>query len=171
MTTSRHTALPRVAIFLAAAIAAAGPAMAAKGCSPGTWLEVDGQVETPIKLSKKAFFELPSQRITTQTNWSKGQDFSFDGPALADVLAMAKPRQGWTTLRLMAVNDYATTITADDVKKYRPIVSHSMNGAPHNEKKYAPTWLIFPRNNFKELEGPAGTAMFIWGLCKVTVQR
>ena len=161
----------RLMAVLVAAASMVSSALADETCSRGTWFEVTGDVGNPTRLSKDEFLLLPSSDIRTTTNWSKGEKVDYLGPRLTSLLALAKAAEPWKSLTLTAVNDYSVTISREAVTKYQPIVSHTMNGQLHERKKYGPTWLILPRDEFNELKGPTGDAMFIWGLCKVTVKR
>lgn len=111
--------------------------------------------------------KLPSHTFTTMTPWDK-QPIKFTGPLLRDVLAAAKSNGG--TLKAVALNDYQTTIPADDAVKHDVIMAVKMNGEYIPVKTKGPLFIVYPYDSKPELKATAIYERSAWQLKSLTVE-
>lgn len=111
--------------------------------------------------------KLPQQTFTAQTPWEKAP-IKFQGPLLRDVLAAAKA--SGTTLKAAALNDYQTTIPADDAKNFDVIVAHKMNDAPIPVRTKGPLFIVYPFDSKAELRAAAYYERSAWQLKSINVE-
>lgn len=111
--------------------------------------------------------KLPQQTFTTLTPWDKAP-IKFQGPLLRDVLAAAKA--SGTTLRAAALNDYQTTIPADDAKNFDVIVAHKMNGEFIPVRTKGPLFIVYPFDSKAELRSSTYYERSAWQLKSISVE-
>lgn len=111
--------------------------------------------------------KLPQQTFTAQTPWEKAP-IKFQGPLLRDVLAAAKA--SGTTLKAAALNDYQTTIPADDAKNFDVIVAHKMNGEAIPVRTKGPLFIVYPFDSKAELRATAYYERSAWQLKSINVE-
>lgn len=111
--------------------------------------------------------KLPSHSFTTMTPWDK-QPIKFTGPLLRDVLAAAK--SSGSTLKAVALNDYQTTIPAEDAVKHDVIMAVKMNGEYIPVKTKGPLFIVYPYDSKPELKATAIYERSAWQLKSLTVE-
>ena len=111
--------------------------------------------------------KLPQQTFSAQTPWDKAP-IKFQGPLLRDVLAAAKA--SGTTLKAAALNDYQTTIPADDAKNFDVIVAHKMNGEAIPVRTKGPLFIVYPFDSKAELRSSTYYERSAWQLKSISVE-
>ena len=111
--------------------------------------------------------KLPQQTFSAQTPWDKAP-IKFQGPLLRDVLAAAKA--SGTTLKTAALNDYQTTIPADDAKNFDVIVAHKMNGEAIPVRTKGPLFIVYPFDSKAELRSSTYYERSAWQLKSISVE-
>ncbi len=111
---------------------------------------------------------LPWVTIRTANDYIEGTA-TFSGPLLRDVLAPLELAPG-TTLRAVALNDYAVDIPYDDALAYDVVVAREMNGIPMRIRDKGPLWLMYPLDTHAELDGTSVNHKLIWQLVQLTAQ-
>lgn len=111
--------------------------------------------------------KLPQQKFSAQTPWDK-KPIAFQGPLLRDVLAAAKA--SGTTLKAAALNDYQTTIPADDANKFDVILAYKMNGELIPVRTKGPLFIVYPFDSKAELRSATYYERSAWQLKSLTVE-
>lgn len=158
----------------AAALALAAPALARALEAPAgpVVLTLTGRVRRP-NAGSSAHFDmamlerLPQVSFSTRTPWY-AQARRFTGPLLRDVLAAAGA-QG-ETLRLVALNDYAIELPADDAARHDPIVARLLDDRPMPVRDKGPLFLIYPFDARPELRNPVYYGRSAWQLRTIEVR-
>jgi hypothetical protein len=165
--------LIRTALGLcASALLALSPAWALSPPTGKVILTVSGKIQEKNKGNAAEFDlamleKLPQQTFSTMTPWDKNP-IKFTGPLLRDVLAAVKA-QG-STIKAAALNDYMTSIPADDAKRYDVIIAHRMNGEPIPVKTKGPLFIIYPFDTQKELQSTVYYGRSAWQLKSMTIE-
>jgi hypothetical protein len=110
---------------------------------------------------------LPQRTFTTLTPWDK-QPITFTGPLLRDVLAAAKA--GGSTLKAAALNDYQTSIPADDAQKFDVVLAHKMNGKDIPVKTKGPLFIVYPFDAKPELRSTVYFERSAWQLKSLNIE-
>jgi len=111
---------------------------------------------------------LPQVTIRTRTEFTDGV-VTFVGPLVRDLIAPIDKGKG-TTLHLTAVNDYAVDIPIRDVTKYDVILAMSANGKRLSVRDKGPLWLMYPMDDFPELQDASYNAKLIWQLSTAEIR-
>lgn len=115
---------------------------------PETWeLRVYGDVETPVALSWKEFQALPHARLTSDfhcvTTWSK-QDVDWGGVRVADVLALARPRETARFLIQHCGEGYTTNTSVFEATQADALLADSLDGKPLPLEHGGPVRMMIP---------------------------
>jgi hypothetical protein len=142
-------------------------AMAAE--DSGTLLEVTGQIaeEGAARFDRQALEALPQHRITTSTPWTDGVSV-FEGPLLCDLLE--RVGADGTVLQARALNDYAVEIPVSDCERYPVILALTRDGERLSRRDMGPIWIVYPRDDFPELQLETINARWIWQLTELEVR-
>jgi hypothetical protein len=106
--------------------------------------------------------------IQTTTIWTEGVQ-TFVGVELDDLLA-AIGAEG-TTLRAIALNDYAVNIPVTDAADGGPIIAYIRNDEPMSIRDKGPLWIIYPYDSSPEFQSELIFSRSIWQLNRIEVQR
>jgi hypothetical protein len=87
---------------------------------------------------------------------------------LRDVLAAAKA--SGRTLKALALNDYQTSIPADDAQKFDVILAHKMNGQDIPVKTKGPLFIVYPFDAKPELRSTVYFERSAWQLKSLNVE-
>ncbi len=161
-----------MASVAAAMLAATGTAQALEPAKGKVILTISGKVAdkntaTAAVFDLEMLEKLPQQTFSAQTPWDKAP-IKFQGPLLRDVLAAAKA--GGSTLKAAALNDYQTTIPADDAKNFDVIVAHKMNGEAIPVRTKGPLFIVYPFDSKAELRSSTYYERSAWQLKSITVE-
>lgn len=135
-------------------------------------LSISGKVDAK-NASDSAEFDmemlaaLPQHSFTAKTPWYPAE-IKMTGPLLRDVLAAAGAKG--TVLTASALNDYKTTIPAEDADKYDVIVARLMDGKPMSVRNKGPLFIFYPFNSSPELQAELYYSRSAWQLRALTVQ-
>lgn len=110
---------------------------------------------------------LGTTTITTTTSWTDGPQ-EFRGVLARDVLKAVGANGG--TIAATALNDYQITIPASDFEKYDVLFATHMNGVELTARDKGPIWIVYPRDEHKELRNQKVDAKWLWQLSKISVQ-
>ncbi|HEV8389738.1 MAG TPA: hypothetical protein VGQ35_07835, partial [Dongiaceae bacterium] len=87
---------------------------------------------------------------------------------LADVLKLAGATGG--DLTLSAADDYKVDITADEIKKYNPILAIEKDGARMAPDDFGPFFVMWPFKEKPEIDIELFQAKAIWTVVKIEVR-
>jgi DMSO/TMAO reductase YedYZ molybdopterin-dependent catalytic subunit len=96
----------------------------------GYRLEVTGLVQTPQSLTYQEVLALPNVKRAVTLHCVEGWDehLLFEGVRLADVLALAKPKEGVRTVIFYAADGYSSSLSYDDVTRLDLMLAAKING-------------------------------------------
>lgn len=159
-----------LAFALVAAIAvllAPGPPTAAENSE--ALLEVTGQIadDGGARFDRQALEAMPQHRITTSTPWTDGVSV-FEGPLLCDLLE-GVGAEG-TVLQARALNDYVAEIPISDCERYPVILALTRDGERLSRRDMGPIWVVYPRDDFPELQLETVNARWVWQLTEIEVR-
>ncbi|MBK0398560.1 hypothetical protein H0I76_05125 [Limibaculum sp. M0105] len=160
----------RLTIVIAAALSVtvallSGPRALASGI-----LVRDLLATPPIEtqLSMEQLEALEPHVIATRTEFTDGE-VRFEGPLVTDLLRFVGDR-AWSSAKITAANDYAIDIPVSDFKAYGVILARRMNGRELSRRDKGPFWLMYPLDDFKELQDPVYNNRLIWQVVKIELK-
>ena len=110
---------------------------------------------------------LPSRVSKVETPWTEGVN-SFEGP-LGKALLEAVGSKG-TTLHVVALDDYAVDIPAEDFVKYPVILATKKNGVPMPVRDKGPIFVIYPFDTDKALFSEAYFNRSVWQVKSIDIR-
>ena len=136
-----------------------------------TVLTVSGAVSPPDDGSVWAFDlaalkALPAARFETATIWTIGTQ-SFEGVPLISLLEHVGATG--STIRAVALNDYAVSIPVSDAVLGGPIVAYANNGTEMSIREKGPLWIIYPFDDNKTYQSEEYYSRSIWQLERIEI--
>lgn len=110
---------------------------------------------------------LPIQRLETSTAVTDGVNV-FEGVLMRDLLGAAGA-QG-ETISAIALNDYVIDIPMDDFTAFDVIAAFSMDGERLLPRDKGPLWIVYPRDDFAELQDIRYDYRWVWQLDRLEVR-
>ena len=135
-------------------------------------LEVDGAIANR-NVGDAAHFDramlaaLGDAQIDTTTIWTEGVKRFRGAPIRA--LFDAVGAEGDSVLAL-AHGDYRVSIPIAELLRYDVLLALDMDGSPLTTRTKGPVWLIFPRDEYEELQSDATDVLMVWYLKRFTVK-
>jgi hypothetical protein len=135
-------------------------------------LTVTGQIQHTLDGQQVTFDleqlkQLPSDTFTLHTRWAD-REHEFHGPLLSAVLDQVGAYG--STLHMTALNDYSITIDRIHIDKYQPILAWKNDGQPMSVREKGPLWLLFPHDQYPELNEEFYTSKMIWQLSNIEIR-
>ena len=168
-----HTRSFVVALTFGASLSLAGAADALDAAQGEVILTVTGAI-TETNSGEAAEFDLAmleafdAVEFETTTIWTDGVQ-TFVGVELDDLLT-AMGAEG-TTLRAIALNDYAVDIPVSDAVDGGPIIAYRRNGETMSLRDKGPLWVVYPFDSTPEYQSELIYSRSIWQLNRIEVQR
>lgn len=116
---------------------------------------------------RKMLMQLGMVRNTTSTPWSEGVDV-YEGPLLRSVLGAVGVRSG--KLVVKALNDYSAVVPVEDSNKYDVILAMDMNGKPMGIRDKGPLFIVYPFDQFTELNNEIIHNRSVWQIKSIHVE-
>lgn len=92
----------------------------------------------------------------------------FSGPSVRVVMADAGLEIGpGDSYEMIAVNDYAVTVPAEDILDYDVILATRRDGERMSLREKGPIWLMYPISDHDELQDAIYNSRLIWQLTEV----
>ncbi|MEP3847822.1 MAG: molybdopterin-dependent oxidoreductase [Paracoccaceae bacterium] len=113
-----------------------------------------------------ALRDLPSEHVQTTTIWTQGEQ-SFEGVSLAVLLEHVGATG--STIRAVALNDYAISIPVADAIIGGPIVAYTNNGKEMSIRDKGPLWMIYPFDDNEEYKSEEYYSRSIWQLERLVI--
>ncbi|PJE30985.1 hypothetical protein SAMN06297129_3692 [Pseudooceanicola antarcticus] len=116
---------------------------------------------------RERLLALPQHELVTHTSVTDGVQ-TFTGPFMRDLLAEA----GVTaeTLTAIALNDYQIELPAEDFTRYDVVAALEMNGETLTPRDKGPIWIVYPRDEFVELQDIYYDYRWVWQLVRLEEQ-
>ena len=105
--------------------------------------------------------------LKTSTTWTDGTPL-FEGVLGRDILG-AVGAEG-VTVRAIALNDYDIDIPISDFDRYRVLFALKMDGVELTARDKGPIWIVYPRDDHKELQTEKLDWKWIWQLIRLEVK-
>ncbi|MDX1655426.1 MAG: molybdopterin-dependent oxidoreductase [Candidatus Competibacteraceae bacterium] len=106
-------------------------------------------------------------QVHTTTTWTEGR-ILFEGVLLARILEFVGA-QG-DTIVARALNDYMAEIPASDLEHYPVLVAMTMDGEPMTPRDKGPLWIIYPRDDYPQLNTPYVDQRWVWQLNRLKIK-
>jgi hypothetical protein len=106
------------------------------------------------------------ERIRTKTAWTDGVK-TFEGASLAAVLQ--RVGAAGTHLQATALNAYTVRLNPT-VLRYNPILAMRVDDTVLTVRNRGPLWIVFPRDQYPELDNEASDDMWAWQLSRLHVE-
>ncbi|AUH53022.1 oxidoreductase [Chromobacterium sp. ATCC 53434] len=156
--------------FLLASLAS-GPAQAQ---ADPVLLTVSGEISHYTDPARKLYQfreselqALPQHTNVTATTWTLRSAFS--GPLMRDILQKVGARG--PRVKFRALNDYAYTLDAAELRQYPVILARSQNGKKMDIANRGPLWLMYPLEDMPpNLRGPLLDAKLVWQVDRIEIQ-
>jgi len=120
-----------------------------------------------VTLTRDAIAKLPQRQLSEQPT-SFPAALNFKGPSLTDVLKLAGATGG--DLTLSAADDYKVDITADEMKKYDPILAIEKDGVRMAPDDFGPFFVMWPFKEKPEIDNEVYQGKAIWTVVKIEVR-
>ena len=136
-----------------------------------TVLTVSGAVSAPAEgeaweFDMMALKALPSDSFETTTIWTEGGQH-FEGVSLAALLDYVGATG--STIRAVALNDYAVSIPVADAVEGGPIVAYARNGSDMSVRDKGPLWIIYPFDDNETYKSEEYYSRSIWQLDRIEI--
>ena len=137
-------------------------------CADDAVLTLTGEVPGgEVTLTRDAIAKLPQRELSEQPT-SFPAAINFKGPSLTDVLKLAGATGG--DLTLSAADDYKVDITADEMKKYGPILAIEKDGVRMAPDDFGPFFVMWPFKEKPEIDNEVYQGKAIWTVVKIEVR-
>ncbi len=120
------------------------------------------------EFSRAELKELAQTSYRTSTEWTDGSP-EFSGPLARDVIASVGFGDA-TTAVMIAANDYAIEVPVDELMKYNVILATSVDGKRLSLRDKGPIWVMYPRDQHKELQDPMFNGRLIWQMVRIELK-
>ncbi len=109
---------------------------------------------------------LGTKTVKMETPWTEGEPV-FEGVKMIDLLN-AVGADG-EVVTATALNDYMIDIPLSDFEKYPVILALKMNGEYMRVRDTGPLWIIYPQNEYPELNNPSTRRKWVWQLNRLDI--
>lgn len=110
---------------------------------------------------------LPGEVLETGTSVTEGVN-RFEGVLMRDILD--KVEANGETVVATALNDYVVEIPMEDFHDYDVIAALSMDGERLLPRDKGPIWIVYPRDEFQELQDIRYDYRWVWQLMHIEVR-
>ncbi|MEQ1902468.1 MAG: molybdopterin-dependent oxidoreductase [Devosia sp.] len=173
--------LSRMAMPLLGAIAALLAAGPVAGADPITKLEppktavvltISGNIavtnsDKGARFDRETLNKIGVKTVTTATPWTEGKP-KFTGVLLSDLLKAIGAKGAKVTA--IALDNYSFAIPVEDAEKYPVLLAMEMNGTVMTAKDKGPIWVVYPRDDFPELNNRNTDRRMVWQVKELIVE-
>lgn len=134
-------------------------------------LVIDGDISR-TNVGDEAHFDLemlqalPPHEVQTHTPWEDGLN-QFAGTRLSDLLATVGA--GSEKFMAVGVDDYQAEFHDIDLQRFAVLVAWEHNGELMTLRQLGPLRIMFPFDDYPELDSHSSRAMAVWQLTRMTV--
>ena len=98
-------------------------------------------------------------RIETTTTWTDGKQV-FEGILLSRLVDQFAPES--TRIVVKAINNYEAEIDVSEARKYPVLLAVRQNGERMSIRDKGPAWVIYPRDDYSELQDERHNFKWVW---------
>ncbi|WP_313136826.1 molybdopterin-dependent oxidoreductase [Paracoccus jeotgali] len=120
-----------------------------------------------VAISRAQLKGLGWHELVTSTSVTDGPQ-RFRGVLMRDLLELAGA-QG-DSVRATALNDYVIDIPASDFDRFDVLAALYMNGEALGPRDKGPIWIVYPRDDFPELQDIRYDMRWVWQLVGLEVR-
>lgn len=120
-----------------------------------------------VRFDREGLEALGVHTVRTSTVWTDGTH-EFIGPRLCDLLDHVGAYG--TLVEARALNDYFVTIPIEDCRTYDVILALTQDGVPLTPRDRGPIWVVYPRDDHRDLADPMMNSRWIWQLSELIVR-
>lgn len=124
---------------------------------------IDGAAHFDMEMLKA----LPVHTLETTTVVTDGVRH-FEGFLMRDLLELVAAEG--TAVSAVALNDYVIDIPADDFERFDVLVAYEMDGEPLRISDKGPFWIVYPRDDHRELQDIRYDYRWVWQLYGLEVR-
>ena len=106
------------------------------------------------------------RRLATSTAWTEGRT-EFEGVLARDLLDAVGAEGGSVTAT--ALNDYSVAIPLDELRRYPVLLALKMDGHYLKVMDKGPVWIVYPRDQYKDLQDSLTDKRWVWQLRELRV--
>ena len=110
--------------------------------------------------------KLGISRRKTSTAWTEGQPV-FEGVLMRDLFNQVGASGDKVTV--VALNDYKVDIPMSDFKNFPVILAYRMDGQALRVKDKGPLWIIYPADEFPELNNKQTQNKWVWQFKEIQI--
>ena len=110
---------------------------------------------------------LPQTTLRTHTPWTEGQQL-FEGVRLVDLLRLLKSKG--KSLTVHALNDYQVELELRLFLPFDPLLALRHNGEPMLIADKGPIWLVFPQDDYPDLDQARIHDLWVWQIDRLVVE-
>lgn len=158
---------------VAASLAMSGVSLAADLPAPSgpVVLTISGAIANTngggtAKFDMATLEEMQGRSATIETPWTE-KATQFSGPLLRNVLAAVGAKGA--TVKLVALNDYASDIPFSDATDLDTMLATRMNGKPMSVRDKGPLFLIYPFDQSSDLYNEKYFSRSVWQIKEIKV--
>jgi hypothetical protein len=123
--------------------------------------------ENAAQLDLDLIRTLPVHNLRTSTAVTDGVKL-FEGVLMRDLLALVGA-QG-TVVEALALNNYSVEIPVSDFHQYDVLLATHMNGERLLPSGKGPFWIVYPRNDARQLQDIRYDYRWVWQLHRLSVK-
>ncbi len=127
----------------------------------------DGQEINAVALDLKMLETLPVETIRTKTPWTEGV-VEFTGVRLDVLLNFVGAESN--DLLFQALDEYSVEASNEPFESFPIIVAYKRNGKYMSVRELGPLWIMYPFDEFPELNTEQSRANCVWQLTNITVK-
>ena len=105
--------------------------------------------------------------IETTTSWTDGVQV-FEGVLARTVLD--RVGASGETVVATALNDFVSPVPMSEIRKYNVLLAMTMNGKQMAVSDKGPIWIVYPRNDHRELQDSKYNDRWVWQLRELRVE-
>jgi hypothetical protein len=122
----------------------------------------DGKAELDLAMLEK----IGTSQVQTSTPWTDGRP-TFEGVRMRDLLERLGAHG--PTVTVVALNDYKMQIPVDDFMSYPVLLAFRMDGKKLRVREKGPLWLVYPQDEFPELQNKPTQAKWVWQVKEIHI--
>jgi hypothetical protein len=135
-------------------------------------LTVSGNIEgvgsgPVVRLDRAMLESLGVTKLKTSTAWTTGES-EFEGVLARDLLE-AVGAEG-TVVIATALNDYVASIPLRELYDYPVLLAFRMDGRNLELRDKGPIWIVYPRDQYKELNNSMVDKNWVWQLSELEIR-
>jgi hypothetical protein len=121
-----------------------------------------------VTYTREALLALPQEIVVTSNDYVDDLT-TFQGPSLKSVLEASAIGDD-ATLKMVAINDFASSVPADDAFEYQVILAVLLDGEEMSVRDKGPIWVIYPMTDNPELQDDIYNGRLVWQLKSITAE-